>query len=183
MYGILAAIGKRYGKDAMRRVLKIIQKYPESRPTQIIKNKGAPAWWYKGGGKQGLGGYSDESRIAQAKQLAEGSSRWLDPYPGMFMKYARGKVGNDPVQMKKVVDYARAKPKEAKAMSDWYQEMGSEGAWSRRFLDDFIKQAQRAELTEYERAMVELARIRRKPYTESAINKYLTKEYKKLFGE
>ena len=85
--------------------------------------------------------------------------------------------------MKKVVAYARAKPKEAKAMSDWYQEMGSEGVWSRRFLDDFIKQAQRAELTEYERAMVELARIRRKPYTESAINKYLTKEYKKLFGE
>ena len=183
MYGILAAIGKRYGKDAMRRVLKIIQKYLESRPTHIKKNKGSPACWYKGGGKQGWGGYSDESRIAQAKQLAEGSSRWLDPYPGMFMKYARGKVGNDPVQMKKVVDYARAKPKEAKAMSDWYQEMGSEGAWSRRFLDDFIKQAQRAELTEYERAMVELARIRRKPYTESAINKYLTKEYKKLFGE
>ena len=168
MYGILAAIGKRYGKDAMRRVLKIIKKYPEERKITSLKAGS---------------GVADKSRMAIAEGLAKGSDRWLDPYPGMFMKYARGKVGNDPVEMKKVVDYARAKPKEAKAMSDWYQEMGSEGAWSRRFLDDFIKQAQRAELTEYERAMVELARIRRKPYTESAINKYLTKEYKKLFGD
>tara|TARA_B100000029_G_scaffold276879_1_gene271398 strand:- start:741 stop:1247 length:507 start_codon:yes stop_codon:yes gene_type:complete len=168
MYGILAAIGKRYGKDAMRRVLKIIQKYPEER--KIISLKAGS-------------GVADKSRMAIAEGLAEGSDRWLDPYPGMFMKYARGKVGNDPVKMKKVVDYARAKPKEAKVMSDWYRETGGESRWSQGFLDDFIRQAQRAELTEYERAMVELARIRRKPYTESAINKYLTKEYKKLFGE
>ena len=167
MYGILAAIGKRYGKDAMRRVLKIIQKYPEERKITSVKAGS---------------GVADESRMAIAEGLAKGSDRWLDPYPGMFMKYARSKVGNDPVKMKKVVDYARAKPKEAKMMSDWYRETGGEGQWSQGFLDDFIRQAQRAELTEYERAMVELARIRRKPYTESAINKYLTKEYKKLFG-
>ena len=172
MYGILAAIGKRYGKDAMRRVLKIIQKYPEERQVKNLKAKGLP-----------YAGPTESSRMAIAEGLAKGSDRWLDPYPGMFMKYARGKVGNDPVKMKKVADYARAKPEEAKAMSDWYRETGGEGKWSQGFLDDFIRQAQRAELTEYERAMVELAKIRRKPYTESAINKYLTKEYKKLFGE
>ena len=172
MYGILAAIGKRYGKDAMRRVLKIIQKYPEERQVISLKGKGLPYM-----------GSTESSRMAIAEGLAKGSDRWLDPYPGMFMKYARGKVGNDPVKMKKVVDYARAKPEKAKAMSDWYRETGGESRWSQGFLDDFIQQAQRAELTEYERAMVELARIRRKPYTESAINKYLTKEYKKLFGE
>ena len=172
MYGILAAIGKRYGKDAMRRVLKIIQKYPEERQVKNLKAKGLP-----------YAGPTESSRMAIAEGLAKGSDRWLDPYPGMFMKYARGKVGNDPVKMKKVADYSRAKPEEAKMMSDWYRETGGESKWSQGFLDDFIKQAQRAELTEYERAMVELARIRRKPYTESAINKYLTKEYKKLFGE
>ena len=167
MYGILAAIGKRYGKEAMRRVLKIIQKYPEERQVRSLKPGS---------------GSAESSRMAIAEGLAKGSDRWLDPYPGMFMKYARGKVGNDPVKMKKVVDYARAKPEKTKMMSDWYRETGGESRWSQGFLDDFIQQAQRAELTEYERAMVELARIRRKPYTESAINKYLTKEYKKLFG-
>jgi len=183
MYGILNQVLKKMGRPAMKRVLNIIKQYPEARPVEILQNKGAPSWWYTGGGKKGWGGYSDESRLAQAESVAQGSDRWLDPHPGTFMNYVRGKVGNDPQRFKKVSDFFRANPDKRKSMDDWYQEMGSEGWWSRGFLDDMIKEAETATMSLEERAAAELSRVGKKPYSTSGINRYLTKEYKDLLGD
>ena len=110
----------------MRSVLEIIKKYPEARPVKNLRSDM----------------FTDESRLATAQGLAEGSSRWLDPYPGTFMNYVRGKVDNDPQRFKKVSDFFRANPEKRKTMDDWYQEMGSEGWWGRSFLDDMIDEAE-----------------------------------------
>ena len=118
MYGILSQLAKKMGRPAMKRVLNIMKQYPEARPTQIIKNEGAPARWYKGGGKEGSGGFSDESRLGQAMHMAEGADRYLNPHPGTFMNYVRGKVDNDPQRFKKVSDFFRANPDKRKSMDD-----------------------------------------------------------------
>ena len=183
MYGILSQLAKKMGRPAMKRVLNIMKQYPEARPTQIIKNEGAPARWYKGGGKEGSGGFSDESRLGQAMHMAEGADRYLNPYPGTFMNYVRGKVDNDPQRFKKVSDFFRANPDKRKSMDDWYQEMGSDGWWSRGFLDDMIKEAETTAMSLEDLAAAELSRVGRKPYSTSGINRYLTKEYKDLLGE
>ena len=39
MYGILSLIGKKYGKDAMRRVLAIAKLYPDDRHVRSLKNE------------------------------------------------------------------------------------------------------------------------------------------------
>ena len=39
MYGILSLIGKKYGKEAMRRVLAITQQYPNDRFVRTVKNQ------------------------------------------------------------------------------------------------------------------------------------------------
>ena len=78
MYGILSLLKSLKGKDAMRRVLKITQKYPDFRPVRNLRN---PA-------------FTDESRLANAVHMAEGSDRYLNPYPGTFMNYVRHKVKN-----------------------------------------------------------------------------------------
>jgi len=183
MYGILSQLAKKMGRPAMKRVLNIMKQYPEARPTQIIKNEGAPARWYKGGGKEGSGGFSDESRLGQAMHMAEGADRYLNPHPGTFMNYVRGKVDNDPQRFKKVSDFFRANPDKRKSMDDWYQEMGSDGWWSRGFLDDMIKEAETTAMSLEDLAAAELSRVGRKPYSTSGINRYLTKEYKDLLGE
>ena len=183
MYGILSQLAKKMGRPAMKRVLNIIKQYPEARPTQIIKNEGAPARWYKGGGKERSGGFSDESRLGQAMHMAEGADRYLNPHPGTFMNYVRGKVDNDPQRFKKVSDFFRANPDKRKSMDDWYQEMGSDGWWSRGFLDDMIKEAETTAMSLEDLAAAELSRVGRKPYSTSGINRYLTKEYKDLLGE
>ena len=183
MYGILSQLAKKMGRPAMKRVLNIMKQYPEARPTQIIKNEGAPARWYKGGGKEGSGGFSDESRLGQAMHMAEGADRYLNPHPGTFMNYVRGKVDNDPQRFKKVSDFFRANPDKRKSMDDWYQEMGSDGWWSRGFLDDMIKEAETTAMSLEDLAAAELSRVGRKPYSTSGINRYLTKEYKDLLGD
>ena len=38
MYGILSLIGKKFGKDAMRRVLAITQNFPDDRFVRSMKN-------------------------------------------------------------------------------------------------------------------------------------------------
>ena len=183
MYGILSQLAKKMGRPAMKRVLNIMKQYPEARPTQIIKNEGAPARWYKGGGKEGSGGFSDESRLGQAMHMAEGADRYLNPHPGTFMNYVRGKVDNDPQRFKKVSDFFRANPDKRKSMDDWYQEMGSDGWWSRGFLDDMIKEAETTAMSLEDLAAAELSRVGRKPYSTSGINRYLTKEYIDLLGD
>ena len=101
----------------MRRVLEIIKKYPEARPIKNLKSDM----------------FTDESRLATAQGLAEGSSRWLDPYPGTFMNYVRHKVPNRKM-FKDVADYYRLNPEKRAVMDEWHQEMGSKGPWwSHRF--------------------------------------------------
>ena len=143
MYGILNLLLRKMGRPAMKRVLEIIKKYPEARPVEILQNKGAPSWWYKGGGKRGSGGYSDESRLAQAMELAKGSDRYLNPYPGTFMNYVRHKVP-DRKMFKDVSNYYRLNPDKRASLDDWHQEMGSQGRWSKGFMDEMIKDAIKA---------------------------------------
>ena len=132
MYGILNLIRKLYGRPAMRRVLEIIKKYPEARPVKTIKSEGLPYY-----------GATEKSRLGAAKGLAEGSSRYLDPYPGTFMNYVRHKVPKKEM-FSDVANYYRLNPDKRKIMDDWHQEMGSKGEWSTGFMDDMIKDAIRA---------------------------------------
>ena len=172
MYGILSQLAKKMGRPAMKRVLNIIKQYPEARPVKTIKSKGLPYY-----------GATEESRLGAAEGLAEGSSRWLDPHPGTFMNYVRGKVNNDPQRFKKVSDFFRANPEKRKTMDDWYQEVGSEGWWGRSFLDDMIDEAETTAMSLEDLAAAELSRVGKKPYSTSGINRYLTKEYKDLLGD
>ncbi len=122
MYGILSLLKSLRGKDAMRRVLEITQKYPDFRPVRNLKN---PRW-------------SDESRLAIAEGLADGSSRYLDPYPGTFMNYVRHKVKNRQM-FGDLANWYRLNPEKMKVMNDWHMEMGSQGWWSQGFMDRMIK--------------------------------------------
>ena len=172
MYGILNQVLRKMGRPAMKRVLNIIKQYPEARPVKTIKSEGLPYY-----------GATEESRLGAAESLAEGASRWLDPHPGTFMNYVRGKVNNDPQRFKKVSDFFRANPEKRKTMDDWYQEVGSEGWWGRSFLDDMIDEAETTPMSLEDLAAAELSRVGKKPYSTSGINRYLTKEYKDLLGE
>ena len=172
MYGILNQVLRKMGRPAMKRVLNIIKQHPEARPVKTIKSEGLPYY-----------GATEESRLGAAEGLAEGASRWLDPHPGTFMNYVRGKVDNDPQRFKKVSDFFRANPEKRKTMDDWYQEVGSEGWWGRSFLDDMIDEAETTPMSLEDLAAAELSRVGKKPYTTSGINRYLTKEYKDLLGD
>ena len=169
MYGILNLIRKMYGRPAMRRVLEVIRKYPETRAVQTVKNKGAPPSWYETGEWGGRGGISESSRLAAAKGLAEGSSRYLDPHPGTFMNYVRHKVPNREM-FKDVANYYRLNPEKRAVMDDWYRDTGGQGEWSKGFMDKFIQDAIVAmskrnlgmrNLTDHEQYMLALARQRR----------------------
>ena len=94
MYGILSQLAKRMGRPAMRRVLNIIKDHPDARPIRNLKAKGLPYY-----------GPTEESRLGIAEHLAKGSDRWLNPYPGTFMNYVRGKVGNDPQRFRRISDF------------------------------------------------------------------------------
>ena len=169
MYGILSLLKSLKGKGAMRRVLEITKRYPDSRPVKILRNEGAPSWWYKKGGKQGSGGFSDESRLAQAVQLAEGSDRYLNPYPGTFMNYVRHKV-KDRQMFGDLANWYRLNPEKMRVMNEWHQEMGSKGWWSQGFMDNMIKDdiAEMAktnftlrQLTDQEKYLLAVAKQRR----------------------
>jgi len=159
VYGILSQLSKMMGRPAMKRVLEIIKKHPDMRPVRNLKDPNV----------------SDKSRLGIAKFMAEGSDRYLDSHPGTFMNYVRGKVGNDPNRFRKVSDYFRAKPDARKEMDDWYMEMGSDGWWSRGFLDDMIREAEMSPMTLEDLAAAELSRVGKRPYSTSAVNRYLSK--------
>ena len=108
----------------MRRVLEIIKKHPEARPVKNLKSDM----------------FTDESRLGTAEGLAEGASRWLDPYPGTFMNYVRHKVP-DRAMFKDMANYYRLNPEKRAVMDDWHQEMGSQGQWSQGFMDEMIQDA------------------------------------------
>jgi|TARA_Y100000015_G_scaffold25750_1_gene24875 hypothetical protein len=158
VYGILSQLSKKMGRPAMRRVLSIIQKNPNFRPVKNIRNPNI----------------ADSSRLAVAQGMAEGSSRYLDSFPGTFMNYARQKVGNNPMRFRKVSDYFRARPDKRQQIDDWYKEMGSDSAWARGFLDDMIDEAERAPMSLEELAAAELSRVGKKPYSQSSVNRYLS---------
>ena len=124
MYGILNLLLRKMGRPAMKRVLEIIKKYPEARPIKNLKSDM----------------FTDESRLATAQGLAEGSSRWLDPYPGTFMNYVRHKVP-DRAMFKDMANYYRLNPEKRAMMDEWHQEMGSKGPWSKGFMDNMIQDA------------------------------------------
>tara|TARA_R100000664_G_C2753962_1_gene141451 strand:+ start:559 stop:1071 length:513 start_codon:yes stop_codon:yes gene_type:complete len=153
MYGILSLLKSLKGKDAMRRVLKITQKYPDFRPVRNLRNPNI----------------TDESRLAIAEGLAEGSDRYLNPYPGTFMNYVRHKVKN-PKMFGDLANWYRLNPEKMKVMNDWHMEMGSQGWWSQGFMDRMIKNdiAEMAktnftlrQLTDQEKYLLAVAKQRR----------------------
>lgn len=153
MYGILSLLKSLKGKDAMRRVLQISQKYPDFRPVRNLKNPNV----------------TDESRLAIAEGLAEGSSRYLNPYPGTFMNYVRHKVKNRQM-FGDLANWYRLNPEKMKVMNDWHMEMGSQGWWSQGFMDRMIQNdiAEMAktnftlrQLTDQEKYLLAVAKQRR----------------------
>ena len=127
MYGILNLLLRKMGRPAMKRVLEIIKKYPEARPVRNLKN---PI-------------FDEQSRLNNAINLAEGSERYLDPYPGTFMNYVRHKVPNR-AMFKDMANYYRLNPEKRAVMDEWHQEMGSQGERSQDFMDNMIQDAIRA---------------------------------------
>ena len=100
MYGILSLLKSLKGKDAMRRVLQVTQKHPDFRPVRNLRNPNI----------------SDQSRLAIAEGLAEGSSRYLDPHPGTFMNYVRHKVKN-PEMFGDLANWYRLNPEKMKSLT------------------------------------------------------------------
>jgi len=144
----------------MRRVLEIIKKYPEARPVKNLKN---PI-------------FDEQSRLNNAINLAEGSERWLDPYPGTFMNYVRHKVP-DRKMFKDVADYYRLNPEKRAVMDEWHQEMGSKGERSKGFMDTMIQDAIQAMAgknvktrgpTEHEKYLLALLRQKRQEANKGA---------------
>jgi hypothetical protein len=164
MYGILSLIGRKYGKDAMRRVLSIAQNYPDDR---FVKSMKSPM-------------FTKESRLGTAEGLLENAGKYLTlenkptPYTGI-MSTLRGKINNDRVT-KDLINYYRANPEEYATLNNagrtYWGEFGGE-----RYIDDLAQNAiaqmakrnfaQRG-LTDYEKYMVTLARQRRQKAAEGA---------------
>ena len=153
MYGILSLLKSLKGKNAMRRVLEITKKYPDARPVRNMKN---PM-------------FDEKSRLNNAINLAEGSDRYLDPYPGTFMNYVRHKVKNRKV-FGDLANWYRLNPEKMRVMNEWHQEMGSKGKWSQGFMDNMIKDdiAEMArtnftlrQLTDQEKYLLAVAKQRR----------------------
>jgi len=122
MYGILSLLKSLKGKDAMRRVVEITKKYPDFRPVRNLRDPNV----------------SDQSRLAIAEGLAEGSDIYLNPYPGTFMNYVRHKV-KDRQMFGDLANWYRLNPEKMKVMNDWHMEMGSQGWWSQGFMDKMIQ--------------------------------------------
>jgi len=164
MYGILSLIGRKYGKDAMRRVLSVAQNYPDDR---FVKSMKSPM-------------FTKESRLGTAEGLLENAGKYLTlenkptPYTGI-MSTLRGKINNDRVT-KDLINYYRANPEEYATLNNagrtYWGEFGGE-----RYIDDLAQNAiaqmakrnfaQRG-MTDYEKYMVTLARQRRQKAAEGA---------------
>ena len=137
----------------MRRVIDITKKHPDARAVRNLRN---PA-------------FTDESRLANAVHMAEGSDRYLNPYPGTFMNYVRHKVKN-PEMFRDLANWYRLNPEKMKIMNDWHMEMGSKGPWSQGFMDNMIQRdiAEMAktnftlrQLSDQEKYMLAVAKQRR----------------------
>ena len=164
MYGILSLIGRKYGKDAMRRVLSIAQNYPDDRHVRAMRSSRV----------------TDESRLGLAEALLRNAGKYVTlenkptPYTGI-MSTLRGKINNDRVT-KDLINYYRANPEEYATLNNagrtYWGEFGGE-----RYIDDLAQNAiaqmakrnfaQRG-LTDYEKYMVTLARQRRQKAAEGA---------------
>jgi hypothetical protein len=164
MYGILSLIGRKYGKDAMRRVLSIAQNYPTDRHVKSMRSPMA----------------REESRLGAAEGLLENAGKYLTlenkptQYSGI-MQTLKAKMNNNKVT-KDLVNYYRANPDEYSKINQagrtYWGEFGGE-----RYIDDLAQNAiaqmakrnfaQRG-LTDYEKYMVTLARQRRQKAAEGA---------------
>ena len=173
MYGILSLIGRKYGKDAMRRVLSIAQNYPDDRFVRTLKNQTMYEKWYPYG-------ISDESRLGAAEGLLENAGKYvtLENKPTQYsgiMQTLKSKMNNNKVT-RDLVNYYRANPNEYAKINEagrtYWGEFGGE-----RYIDDLAQNAiaqmakrnfaQRG-LTDYEKYMVTLARQRRQEAAEGA---------------
>jgi len=153
MYGILSLLKSLKGKDAMRRVLEITKKYPDARPVRNMKDPR----------------FDEKSRLNNAINLAEGSDRYLNPYPGTFMNYVRHKVKNRQM-FGDLANWYRLNPEKMRVMNEWHQEMGSKGWWAQGFMDKMIQNDitdmaktnfSMRQLTSHEKYMLAVAKQRR----------------------
>ena len=157
MYGILSLIGKKYGKDAMRRVLAVAQNFPDDRFVRSMRN---PM-------------FTNRSRLGSAEGIMENASKYLTadnnptPYSGI-MSTLRGKLNNDRVT-KDLINYYRANPDEYNKINNagrtYWGEFGGE-----QYIEDLAQNAiaqmakrnfRQRGLTDYEKYMIALARQRR----------------------
>ena len=169
MYGILSLIKSLHGRPAMKRVMEVMEKYPDHRLTRAVKNEGAPRSWYEGGRQGNRGGYSKASRLGAAEQILNRSSSFLNPHPGTFMNYVRHKV-KDPKMFGDIANWMRLNPEKRKMMDDWFQETGGNSPWSAQFMDrmiqDSISDMARTnftlrQLTDHEKYLLAVAKQRR----------------------
>jgi len=173
MYGILSLIGKKYGKDAMRRVLAIAKQYPEDRHVKTLKNETMYEAWYPRG-------VALESRMGAAEGLLRNASKYITPenkatpYSGI-MQTMKAKL-NSKKTTQDLINWYRANPDEYAKMNEagrtYWGEFGGE-----RYIDDLASNAisqmakrnmQMRGLTDYEKYMVTLARQRRQKAKEGA---------------
>ena len=166
MYGILSLIGKKYGKDAMRRVLAIAKQYPEDRHVRTLKNQTMYEAWYPYG-------VAHSSRMGAAEGLLRNASKYVTPenkatpYSGIMQKM-KSKINSERTT-KDLINWYRANPDEYAKMNEagrtYWGEFGGE-----EYVDDLASNAisqmakrnmQMRGLTDYEKYMVALARQRR----------------------
>ena len=173
MYGILSLIGKKYGKDAMRRVLAIAKQYPDDRHVKSLKNETMYEAWYPHG-------VSFESRMGAAEGLLQNASKYVTPqnqatpYSGI-MQTMKAKL-NSKKTTQDLINWYRANPDEYAKMNEagrtYWGECGGE-----EYVDHLAQNAiaqmskrnlQQRGLTDYEKYMVTLARQRRQKAKEGA---------------
>ena len=166
MYGILSLIGKKYGKDAMRRVLAIAKQYPDDRHVRTLKNQTMYEAWYPYG-------VAHSSRMGAAEGLLRNASKYVTPenkatpYSGIMQKM-KSKINSERTT-KDLINWYRANPDEYAKMNEagrtYWGEFGGE-----EYVDDLVQNAiaqmskrnmQMRGLTDYEKYMVALARQRR----------------------
>ena len=173
MYGILSLIGKKYGKNAMRRVLAIAQNYPDDRFVRTLKNQSMYERWYP----QGV---NLESRMGAAESLLRNAPKYITPenkatpYSGI-MQTMKAKL-NSKKTTQDLINWYRANPDEYAKMNEagrtYWGEFGGE-----RYIDDLASNAiaqmakrnfRQRGMTDYEKYMVALARQRRQKAKEGA---------------
>ena len=173
MYGILSLIGKKYGKNAMRRVLAIAKQFPNDRKVRAMQNRGAPSPWYETGQYGGRGGFTESSRLGAAEGLLRNAGKYITPenkatpYSGI-MQTMKAKI-NSKKTTQDLINWYRANPDEYAKMNEagrtYWGEYGGE-----RYINDLAKNAiaqmakrnlRQRGLTNYEKYMVALARQRR----------------------